>query len=363
MNAILVAKTSTNRLIYLHPHLNRERLVHLRASEQFFCPSCGESLLLKIGNIKIPHFSHTIHSECATFSESESPMHLHGKTMLHTFFTQKNHHAELEKYFPIIRQRADLVIDQRFAVEFQCSPIPVQQIKARTEGYLEEGIQPLWLLSAKSGQTEGIQIIKLKSYERALIQQARDCSFLLSFDPMANRFYYCSNLFFLGGFRWIAKIKSLAAGKQTFPFALPRKLAKAEFELAFELAATERRRFLRSQQFVQNRFRNRFWRACYELQLDTDNLPLAIGAPLTGNHLLEGHSVVWQLQALLAHSQGLSMSELVKSGQVKLAAEASIPTVVQHLEHYLKLCHLMERRKHDRELLLELLYDNYCKNV
>ncbi|QDY44643.1 hypothetical protein FK545_01250 [Planococcus glaciei] len=78
---------------------------------------------------------------------------------------------------------------------------------------------------------------------------------------------------------------------------------------------------------------------------------------------MEGHSVVWQLQALLAQSQGLSMSELVKSGQVKLAAEASVPTVVQHLDHYLKLCHLMERHKHDRELLLELLYDNYCKNV
>lgn len=363
MNAILVAKTSTNRTIYLHQRLTREQLAHLKAKEQFFCPSCGDSLLLKIGTIKIPHFSHKIHSDCATFSESESPAHLYGKTMLRTFFSQKNHHVELEKYFPVIRQRADLLVDRQYAVEFQCSPIPVQQIKSRTDGYRAAGIEPLWLLNTNNSKREGIHFIKLKSYERAFVQQKKGCSFLLSFDPVANRFYYCSSLFFIGGFRWIAKVKSLAAEKQTFPFALPRKLTKTEFEEVFAMTMIERRRFVRSQQFVQNRFQNLFWRACYELRLDAATLPLAIGVPLTGNHLLEGHCIEWQLQALVAKSQGVSMLEFVKSAQVKLGPEATVPNAVQHLEQYLEIYRLMEANKEDRELLLELLYDNYCKSV
>ena len=363
MNAILVAKNSTNQLIYLHPRISREELAGLREREQFFCPGCGGSLLLKIGTIKIPHFSHKTHSECATFSEPESLAHLHGKSMLHTFFSQNHHHVELEKYFPQIRQRADLLIDQKFAVEFQCSPIPTNQIQARSAGYISAGVKPLWLLSAKAPLTEGIQLIKLKAFEQALIGKGNSCSFLLAFDPSANNFHYYSSLFFISGYHWIAKTKSLAAEKQVFPFAQPRKLTIAEFSQVTELAYAARKRFVRSQQFVQNRFRKRFWRLCYELRLDANSLPLTMGIPLIKNHLLADNPVLWQLQAVLADSNGFSMNQLLSLGQVKLTAEATEQEALAHLEQYMEIHRLMKKQETNEALLLELLYDNYCKNV
>ncbi|MGK7378612.1 competence protein CoiA [Planococcus sp. 1R117A] len=363
VNAILVAKASDGRLFYLNPLISRQELLVLRGKEQFFCPSCSEQLLLKVGNIKIPHFAHRSLSECSSFSEPESPMHLHGKYMLHQFFSQKNHHTELEKYLPEIKQRADLLIDHNLAIEFQCSPIPVQQIELRSAGYKSLGIMPLWLFSVKNPLHEGIQIIKFKSFEQAMLQRNKNNRFVIAFNPANNRFYYYSSLFYSSGNRWIAKVKSLPAEKQTFPFAIAKRLTKAEFFNIYLLAFEEKQRFVRNQQFAKNRFRNPFWRLSYELQLDANALPLTLGIPLIGNHLIEMPAVLWQMQALQAAGKGITMKELLNSNRIKMSDEAIFKDALELLEQYLKIDSCMKKQEDSEEVLLELLYDSYCKSV
>ncbi|MGO3790989.1 MAG: hypothetical protein ACTJG1_05870 [Enterococcus gilvus] len=51
--------------------------------QHVFCPDCGEGLIRKAGQIKIPHFAHGRHSECHALSEGETPEHLGAKWFFH----------------------------------------------------------------------------------------------------------------------------------------------------------------------------------------------------------------------------------------------------------------------------------------
>ena len=55
---------------------SREELVKIKKKTEFTCPQCQETLILRIGQIKTPHFSHKSSSSCVeAFSERESEVH------------------------------------------------------------------------------------------------------------------------------------------------------------------------------------------------------------------------------------------------------------------------------------------------
>jgi competence protein CoiA len=134
---ILIASTKDKQLVYLTQQFTKEELATLKNSTPFFCPGCGASVTLKIGEIKIPHFAHKSLHDCDSSGEPESPLHLQGKQQLYKFFSSQNLTVELEKYVPAIRQRADLLLNHQIAIEFQCSPISASQIASRSAGYSE----------------------------------------------------------------------------------------------------------------------------------------------------------------------------------------------------------------------------------
>ena len=132
------------------------RSVHLsdlqvwRQTHSFYCPICQESLIMKAGEIRIPHFAHKKNSDCTSgFSEPESHQHLEGKRHLNEFFIRQGLEPSLEHYLPAIRQRPDLLVNfmgRTYAVEYQCSPLSRNSLLDRTQGYIKEGIIPLWIL-------------------------------------------------------------------------------------------------------------------------------------------------------------------------------------------------------------------------
>ncbi|MDQ0429070.1 competence protein CoiA [Planomicrobium stackebrandtii] len=360
---ILVAKTEQQELFYLTGKHTRTELREMRQRKQFFCPSCKAPLRLKIGEINIPHFAHQTRTDCDTFSEPESSLHLQGKLLLYKFFSQLNLKAELESYLPQIRQRADLLVNRHLAIEFQCSTIPVQQLKQRSEGYLKMKLKPVWIKGLKESCPEGISLLGLKTHEIEMRQNVAETFFILLFYPPDNRFYYHSSLFYVSSNRWVGKTKSIEASKQVFPFAIPKLLTKEEFNKVLGIFQNVRQQYIRSQLYNENRIKSLYCRLCYELQLDMANLPAHFGIPLLGAECLKQPAVLWQLQAAAAWEKGISVDGLIASGKLVLSDPSRAPEATEIMSRYLDLYLLLKEGFSKDSSFLEITYDNYCKNL
>ena len=363
VSAILIALNSSNELVSLARPFRPEELSTLKKQEQYFCPGCGANLVLKAGEVKIPHFAHRSLADCDSFSEPETPLHLHGKLQLHQFFSRFNHHIELEKYLPAIKQRADLLVGQKTAIEFQYSAIPASQVRSRSEGYRSIAIEPLWISGAPMLQPDGIQLIRLRQFERQMVRHSNGVDYLLSFCPETNVFTYASGLFWMGGNRWAAKLKSLPASAQQFPFAIPKKLAFEEYKAIFRLSAAQRDAFVRSQQYAILRHRNPFWLLAYELKLNRLELPAIIGVPFAAAGRLDERPVIWQMRVIKAIRNRMPLAALLDEGVIKPSLGTSDEKALALLEDYAGIYSEITEDERDDGKLMEVLYAHYCKNA
>lgn len=360
---ILIARTQAGKLVYLTTATNQRQLAALKEQKHFFCPGCGAAMILKAGDVKIPHFAHRSLVGCDRSSEPETPLHIKGKLLLHQFFSEKNQHPELEKYLPSIKQRADVLVGSRYAIEFQCSAISPADIAARTEGYALAALKAVWIRGISEAPQEGIGLLNLRPFEAAMLQRLEGIDYLLAYHPETNRFFYRSSLFYIGGRRWLAKTKSLPAEKQAFPFAVPKKLTAHEFAKLFSMAMNERDRFIRWQQFAKNRFQNPYWVLCYELGFDRIHLPDYIGVPIKGAEIFKVDAAVWQLQALAAQAKGISVEDLLKSRKASFKDAVPHSTAMAILREYLEFVEAVQKRFYTPKEIAELLYAIYCKNL
>ncbi|WP_461239705.1 competence protein CoiA [Paucilactobacillus sp. N302-9] len=116
----------------------------------YYCPVCQEHVFLKAGQIKMKHFAHQRGSQCVD-AEPESVEHFLGKEQLFYWAKCQNYSPKYEVYFPEIKQRADLIfrINERpVAIEFQCSPLSIEQLDMRNKGYRQINIPVYWVLGA-----------------------------------------------------------------------------------------------------------------------------------------------------------------------------------------------------------------------
>lgn len=105
-----------------------------------FCPSCHEPVFYKQGKVKLSHFAHFSHTECASFSEGETYEHLTCKD----FLVSWSQNGQLEAYLPKLQQRPDILY-KNIAIEIQCSPLPIERYVKRTRNYLVNDYLPWWL--------------------------------------------------------------------------------------------------------------------------------------------------------------------------------------------------------------------------
>lgn len=360
---ILVAKTETQKLVYLTKSYSRQDLLVMRNIHKFTCPDCGNILFLKVGDIKIPHFAHKSLSDCDSFSEPESPLHLQGKVLLHQFFQDKNFPIELEKYLPEIRQRADLLVNCNTVIEFQCSPISASDVLRRTAAYTQCGLKSTWIFGIKEKPVSSIRIIKLMEYQKEMLINQELSKHLLLLNPEARQFNYYSNLFHISGNRWVGKVMTLPVANQTFPFAAPKSLNRKDFETVCSVFETAKSSFIRSQLFAKNRYQNPFWLLCYKLGLNMQNFPAAIGVPILGSECIADHAVIWQLKMIRASRLGKSIEELISSGTIKLHKKGSILQFETVLSDYALFLDKLEIKNTETKMQSELLYDIYCKSV
>lgn len=95
------------------------------------------------------HFAHYRKENCAVFSEGETEEHLKGKLELAKYLKKSEEMVQLEAYLPDLKQRPDILIEksnEKIAIEFQCSPITIEKMTERTQGYLEADYDVIWIL-------------------------------------------------------------------------------------------------------------------------------------------------------------------------------------------------------------------------
>jgi competence protein CoiA len=131
----------------------------LSRSNELHCPNCQNLVLYKKGAKKIAHFAHKPKTECVVSNyESETAEHLNGKQILFTWLTSKFPSAlvELEVYITETEQIADVLVThassqlqgQRWAFEFQHSPLSEAEWKKRHALYQEAEILDFWFFDA-----------------------------------------------------------------------------------------------------------------------------------------------------------------------------------------------------------------------
>ncbi|WP_394404934.1 competence protein CoiA [Streptococcus sp. 20-1249] len=112
---------------------------------KYKCPCCGAPVRLKNGTIMRPHFAHINLADCRYFSENESTQHLELKASLYEW-ASKSVQVGVEVALPSIQQIADLLVEDKLALEVQCSTLPIDRLQERTQSYHKAGYQVLWLL-------------------------------------------------------------------------------------------------------------------------------------------------------------------------------------------------------------------------
>lgn len=80
--------------------MNVERI---KQEERLFCKSCASPVMIKAGQIKIPHFAHEKTMKCAFASEGESEEHLAAKKQIMAWYCYQSIPVEVESYFPEIK--------------------------------------------------------------------------------------------------------------------------------------------------------------------------------------------------------------------------------------------------------------------
>lgn len=129
--------------MYFALNSNNER-VHIEnvsAGEEYFCPSCGAKLALKKGSIRSHHFSHTAKHHCTDDWTYD---------MSYWHFKWQNRFPK--EYQEVVvkhggkTHRADILIEEKkIVIEFQHSPLSVEEFEARNSFYKKLGYKVYWL--------------------------------------------------------------------------------------------------------------------------------------------------------------------------------------------------------------------------
>lgn len=122
---------------------------------RLICPDCGKPYEYCHGEIVSPYFRHKEKSlDCdEIYKEPEIDEHIKGKTTLYKWLLSISDECNLENihlehYIKETRQKPDIYFEQngeRYAIEYQCTPIATEFLKRR-ELYKLAGINDIWIL-------------------------------------------------------------------------------------------------------------------------------------------------------------------------------------------------------------------------
>lgn len=113
--------------------------------QRFFCPECGEELILKKGKINVHHFAHKANTSCS-WGAGESEEHLLAKLKIYDNLKDLGYDVGVE--VKTGNRIADVFCyDLGCVFEFQRSRITTEEYQQRTDDYYADGYNVVWLFS------------------------------------------------------------------------------------------------------------------------------------------------------------------------------------------------------------------------
>ena len=119
-----------------------------KTNAPFFCPECGDEVILKIGTEKINYFAHKNPLVCR-YDANESAEHRQCKFEIYQALLRQPNVEKAAMERPLGSNRPDVsayINGNPVAIEIQISSLSGETIKFRTMEYARKGIYVLWLL-------------------------------------------------------------------------------------------------------------------------------------------------------------------------------------------------------------------------
>lgn len=298
---MLTAQTKVGTMICLANQQSKEDLLQLRNHEEFFCPVCGEPVLLRLGDQRIFHFAHKSCSTCQDLYERETPAHLEGKLQLYQWLVRQKIPCMLEYYDKEIGQRPDILfqyLGRKYALEFQCSPLPEPVFIKRTRAYLEHDYIPLWIVSFHHLQPNLRRIVPLSNFHYFFLRASASGQFYIpAYCPETGKFHILNSII-------PYSVKNAVVHHMSYPLEStvlqdilePRKTLKP---LRLSRWASEIENYTFKLALHTGAGKNPFLQELYKRNLNLFLLPPEIGLPVTHSFFIYTSPIIWQTYLFL----------------------------------------------------------------
>lgn len=298
---MLTARTKTGKTICLGYDYKKETLLSFREKEEFICPVCGEGVTLKLGEQRIFHFAHKRGGTCNEFHDGETEIHMEGKLQLYHWLRNQNIPAILEYYDQEIHQRPDIMFNyhgKKYALEYQCSPLPEQIFNKRTRTYLQNGYTPLWILSNDHLHFKKSNIVSLANFDYLFLRtSAAGTLYIPTYCPEKKLFHFIDSIIPFS-------VKNAFVGHIVY------RLEQMDLERLLEPGTTFKKLTFTSWEAELDQFKlnwslnpgahsNRFLHELYNQNMNLFLLPAEIGLPVPHSLFFQTSTIVWQTYLFL----------------------------------------------------------------
>ena len=311
---MIVAMKSNQQLI--------EASRNLCKADDYQCPSCKSPVHLKVGAIMRPHFGHYQNANCDVFSEGETAEHIQGKLQLKQWLEDQEIPVELEAYLPGLRQRPDLLatIDNRkIALEFQCSQIPIYKIAERTQGYLNNGYEVIWVLGDNFEWKN-----QLTAFQKSCLTNLEDRLVLFHYSVTKKRLSYRYNFTYKQTKKMRHTKKSIKYG-QKLNLNVTEKRPLQKRAVNTELEHTK---LLRQITYSKN-FGKAFLETLYNQKETLVSMPKELYEVVPSEWMIHTHGYEWKYQFILWLEQLPVNSVLTKKNLLQFVTEVKLHLIPQ----------------------------------
>jgi competence protein CoiA len=298
---MLVACRENGEKISLGEQWERSDLDLWRRKEGFSCPQCGERVILKLGNKRIWHFAHQKDSVCVLEYERESEYHMAGKLQLYQWLREQDISAELEKYIPGCKQRADIAFqwrEKKYAVEFQCSPIAEELLTKRTEGYLNHGLAPIWIPGGNQLKRTSANTLAMSEFQFLFLRKQGKRWIMPAYCADTRQFIFLAHIIPITSAKVIAKLNPISRLELSLPeFLETPSVRNHSFVYWVQELNKMKSYFLRYPGRMQKKF-------LHELYINGFNLltlPPELGLPVPSAPFIQTPPLLWQTFLYLDH--------------------------------------------------------------
>lgn len=323
---MLTAQTKNGKSFCLAYRYKKETLIALRKKEEFFCPICGEKVLLKLGDSKIYHFAHQKGSSCREIYENESECHLQGKLQLFEWLKRQKISAVLEYYDSRIGQRPDILFlyqGRKYALEYQCSSISETIFQRRTKNYLLHGFTPLWIIGCTDLEKMN-HYASITNFQYFFLKKAKnDQLYIPIYSPNQKTLLLLTSIYPYSTKDALVQKSYLPLEKVQLPSLLEparfRLLNMNQWKVAME-------GFISKCLLYSDGKLRKLLTTIYERRLNLFLLPPEIGLPVHRGLLIQTPPLIWQLYYFLDILWGKSPGDLIRLHDLKISFEHRIRT-------------------------------------